>query len=90
MFLDFIMVTNEPVRKEENKVVMTKLPRDEFANFKKICDNENKTINKKLRELVNQEINKNFGFAVEANGSKRRFFIPAESKFLDVIEVKDD
>ncbi len=84
------MVKNEPVRKEDNKVVLSKLSRDEFANFKKICDNEKKTINKKLRELINQEINKNFGFAVEANGPKRRFFIPAESKFLDVIEVKEE
>ena len=83
------MANQEPTRKEENKVIMSKLPRDEFANFQKICDSENKTINKKLRELINQEINKNFGFAVEANGPKRRFFIPAESKFLDVIEVED-
>ena len=82
------MENNKPVREDENKVVMSKLPRDEFSNFKKICDDENKTINKKIRELINQEVNKNFGFAVEANGTKKRFFIPAESKFLDVIEVE--
>mgnify|MGYP001610672696 CR=1 FL=1 len=84
------MEKNKPVREEDNKVVMSKLPRHEFAHFKKICDDEKKTINKKLRELVNKEINENFGFAVEANGTKKRFFIPAESKFLDVIEVKDE
>lgn len=81
------MIKKEPVRKDENKVVLSKLPRHEFANFKKICDDEDKTINKKIRELINQEIHKNYGFAVEANGAKRRFFIPAESKFLDVIEL---
>jgi len=84
------MAIKESVRKEDNKVVLSKLPRDEFVNFKKICDNENKTINKKIRELINKEINENFGFAVEANGTKRRFFIPAESKFLDVIELEED
>ena len=81
------MEKNRPVREEDNKVVMSKLPRDEFSNFKKICDSEKKTINKKLRELINKEINENFGFAVEVNGTKKRFFIPAESKFLDVIET---
>ena len=80
-------VNNKPVREENNKVVMAKLPRDEFANFKKLCDFEDKTINKKLRELINQEVNKNFGLGVEANGSKKRFFLPAENKFLDMIEV---
>lgn len=84
------MNSKEPVRKEDNKVVLTKLPRDEFANFKKICDNEDKTLNKKIRELINKEINEQYGFAVEVNGSKKRFFIPAENKFLDVVEVEDE
>ena len=83
------MAENRPAREEDNKVVMSKLPRDEFSNFKKICDDEGKTINKKLRELVNSEINQTFGFAVEANGKPKRFFIPAENKFLDVIELED-
>ncbi len=84
------MVDDKPAREEDNKVVMSKLPRDEFANFKKLCDQENKTINKKLRELINSHINENFGLAVEAKGEKKRFFIPAENKFLDVIELEDN
>ena len=84
------MENKEPARKDENKVVMSKLPRDEFANFKKLCDFEEKTINKKLRELINQEINKNYGLGVETNGNKKRFFIPAENKFLEMIEVEEE
>jgi hypothetical protein len=82
---------NKPVREEENKVVMAKLPREEFANFKQLCDIEDKTVNKKLRELVQQEIdrkNKKPGF-VKAGGSMKRFFLPSENKFLEMIEVRE-
>ena len=81
------MVENEPVRKEDSKVVMSKLPRDEFANFKKICDKEDKTINRKLRELINQEINSKFGNSV--NGKEKKFFIPAENRVVEMIELED-
>jgi hypothetical protein len=81
------MVDDKPIREEDNKVVMSKLPRDEFANFKKLCDRENKTINKKIRELVNQHISEHFGLSIELKGEKKKFFIPAENKFLEVIEV---
>ena len=83
------MANQEPTRKEENKVIMSKLPRDEFANFKKLCDQEGKTINKKLRELINQHINENFGLAVETKGQPKRFFIPAENRFVDMFEVNE-
>jgi len=53
------MLNNKPTREEDNKVVMSKLPRDEFANFQKICEDEGKTINKKLRELIAKEIKSN-------------------------------
>jgi len=66
---------------------MTKLPRDEFANFKKLCDSENKTINKKIRELINQEVNREFGFPI--NGTKKKFYIPAENKLIEMVEVED-
>jgi len=69
--------------------VMSKLPRNEFANFKKLCDQEGKTINKKLRELINHHINENFGLAVEIKGDKKRFFIPSENRFVDMFEVND-
>jgi len=62
------MDLNKSAREEDNKVVMSKLPRDEFANFKKLCDKENKTINKKLRELINLEVGKKFGNGGNGNG----------------------
>ncbi|MBU0958510.1 MAG: hypothetical protein KKB31_01065 [Nanoarchaeota archaeon] len=76
------------VREEDNKVVMSKLPRDEFANFKKLCDGEGKTINKKLRELINHEVNSHFGFPI--NGTKKKFFVPAENRIIEMVEVDDE
>lgn len=73
-------------REQENKVVMTKLPRDEFVKLKNICDKEDKTINKKLRELINKEINRTSG--TRANGKKRKFFIPDENKVVEMWEVE--
>lgn len=77
---------DKPVREEENKVVMSKIPRHEFANFKKLCDTEGKTVNKKLRELINQETNKSFGFP--ASGAKRKFFVPAENRVIEMWEIE--
>jgi len=82
------MPIEKPAREQENKVVMTKLPRDEFVRFKDICDKEDKTINKKIRELINQEINKTHGIPV--NGTKKRFFIPSENKIVEMLEVEDE
>ena len=82
------MPDNRPAREEDNKVVMSKLPRDEFVNFQKLCESEGKTINKKIRELINQEINKEYGFPV--TGSKKKFFIPSENKIIEMWEVEDD
>lgn len=82
------MPFEKPAREQENKVVMTKLPRDEFVRFKDICDKEDKTINKKIRELINQEINKTHG--VPVNGIKKRFFIPSENKIVEMLEVEED
>ena len=73
---------------QENKVVMTKLPRDEFVKLKGICNKEDKTINKKIRELINQEINKVHGSPV--NGKKKKFFIPSENKIIEMVEVEDE
>ncbi len=72
----------------ENKVVMTKLPREDFVKFKGICDKEDKTINKKIRELINQEINRTHG--VPVNGTKKKFFIPSENKIVEMMEVEDE
>lgn len=73
---------------QENKVVMTKLPREDFVKLKGICEKEDKTINKKIRELINQEINKTHG--VPVNGKKKRFFIPSENKIVEMVEVEED
>lgn len=82
------MQNNKPTREEDNKVVMSKLPRDEFSNFQKICGAEGKTINKKIRELINQEINKEYGFPV--NGKQKKFFVPHENKIIEMIELEDE
>ncbi len=73
---------------KENKVVMTKLPREDFVKLKNICDKEDKSLNKKIRELINQEINKTHGMPV--NGKKKRFFIPAENKVVEMMEIEDE
>lgn len=48
-------------RREERKIVSTRLYRSEFANFVKICNLENKSVNTKLREMIQEEVKKNFG-----------------------------
>jgi len=84
------MENEEELRGEEKKVVSSKLSRVEFANFMKICDRENKTPNKKIRELINQEIAKNFAKPLKTNGEKKKFFIPSENKIIEMVEVEDD
>ena len=78
------------VREEDNKVVMSKLPRDEFANFKKVCDREGKTINRKIRELINREVAEGFGGTrVNGNGNgAKKFFIPSENRIIEMIELE--
>jgi len=75
-------------RQQENKVVMTKLPRDEFVRFKEVCEKENKSINKKIRELINQEVNKEFG--IFTTGKKRKFYLPFENKTIEMVEIEDE
>ncbi len=55
------MVDTKPTREDESKVVLSKLPRDEFFNFKKLCDAEDKTVNKKIRELIKLEVDEKLG-----------------------------
>lgn len=46
---------------EDNvKIVASKLPREDFAIFRKLCDLENKTPNKKIRELITNEVDNKF------------------------------
>jgi hypothetical protein len=72
---------------KENKVVMTKLPREDFVKLKNICDKEDKSLNKKIRELINQEINKTHGMLVQ--GKLRKFFVPSENKIVEMVEIED-
>lgn len=81
------MTENGSTWEQENKVVMTKLPRDEFVKFKHICNKEDKKLNKKIRELINQEINKTHG--VPVNGTKKKFFIPSENRVVEMVEVEE-
>ena len=55
------MAENRPSREDDSKIVMSKLPRDEFANFKKVCEKEEKTPNKKIRELIKLEVDEKLG-----------------------------
>lgn len=82
----------EPVRKEESKIVMSKLPRDEFASFIKICERENKTVNKKIRELINKEANSTKGHErVVLTKMKEGIESSWEnSKFKSLLSLKND
>lgn len=55
------MSTDKPLKGEERKIVSTRLYRTEFANLIKICQRENKSVNAKLRELVQEEVNDKLG-----------------------------
>lgn len=57
MCMEFIGSSEEG----DTKIVSSKLPREEFVDFKKLCDIEDKTSSKKIRELINQEVNEKFG-----------------------------
>jgi len=51
-----MVLKNHPLSGEERKIVSTRLYRTEFLYFKKVCDQEGKTINTKLREMIRKEI----------------------------------
>lgn len=55
------MSKKNPLRGEERRVVSTKLYRVEFVNFSKICEDEGKKVNAKLREMIRKEINDTLG-----------------------------
>ncbi len=50
-----MVLKNNPLSGEERKVVGTRLYMSEFLFFKKICEQEGKTINTKLREMIRKE-----------------------------------
>ena len=71
----------------DDKTVAAKLPREEFTLFLEICKREGKTVSTKIRELVFEALNKKHG--QEITGKKRKFFVPAENKFMEVVEVEE-
>jgi len=60
-----MVLKNHPLSGEDRKIVSTRLYQSEFIYFKKICDKEGKTVNKKLKEVILEEIKKNFGGILE-------------------------
>ncbi len=51
-----MVIKNNPLSGEERKIISTRLYQSEFLYLKKICDQEGKSINTKLRELIRKEI----------------------------------
>ena len=60
-----MVIEKNQLKGEERKILSTRVYRTEFAHFMKICQIENKTVNTKLREMIREEINKNFGDILE-------------------------
>ncbi len=50
-----MVLKNNPLSGEERKIVSTRLYKTEFLYFKKVCDQEGKSINTKLREMIRKE-----------------------------------
>ncbi len=63
-----MVLKNHPLSGEERKIVSTRLYASEFLFFKKICEKEGKTTNAKLKEIIREEIKKNFGDILEGRG----------------------
>ena len=50
-----MVLKNHELSGEERKIVSTRLYQSEFLFFKKLCEQEGKSINTKLREMIRQE-----------------------------------
>jgi len=50
-----MVLKNHELSGEERKVVGTRLYMSEFLFFKKLCAQEGKTVNTKLREMIRKE-----------------------------------
>jgi hypothetical protein len=51
-----MVLKDNPLSGEERKIVSTRLYKSEFLMFKKLCENEGKAINTKLREMIRDEL----------------------------------
>jgi hypothetical protein len=54
------------------KIVSSKLPREDFAIFKKLCDIEDKSPSRKIRELITKEVNDKFGDIYKSRYEKEK------------------
>lgn len=52
-----MVLKNHDLSGEERKIVSSRLYISEFIYFKKACEQEGKTINTKLREMIRKELN---------------------------------
>lgn len=52
-----MVLKNNSLSGEERKVISTRLYKSEYLYLKKICEQEGKTVNTKLREMIKKEIN---------------------------------
>lgn len=52
-----MVIKDNPLSGEERKIVSTRLYKSEFLFLKKLCEQEGKTINAKLREMIRKELN---------------------------------
>jgi len=50
-----MVLKNHKLSGEERKIVSTRLYKSEFLFFKALCEQENKTVNAKLREMIREE-----------------------------------
>ena len=50
-----MVIKNNPLSGEERKIVSTRLYKTEFLYLKKACEQEGKSINAKLREMIRKE-----------------------------------
>jgi len=50
-----MVLKNNPLSGEERKIVSTRLYKSEFLFFKKLCEQEGKSVNTKLREMIRKE-----------------------------------
>jgi len=51
-----MVIKDNPLSGEERKIVSTRLYKSEFLYLKKLCENEGKSINEKLREMIRKEL----------------------------------
>ena len=51
-----MVLKNHSLSGEERKIVSTRLYKTEFLYFKKACEQEGRTVNAKLREMIRKEL----------------------------------